>query len=126
MTSGGAAAIPDKSPSRVAIVWACAIFSTLSVYLAWKSASDLEADATSHYLISRFAFKNPVYFTSVWGRPLCTAAYALAAQFSSVDGGRFLARLTSLALALVCAGFTYAIAKRQGISRPALAVILLL
>jgi hypothetical protein len=126
MTIGAGAETADKSPSRVAIVWACAIFSTLSVYLAWKSASDLEADATTHYLISRFAFKEPAYFTSVWGRPLCTATYALAAQFSTVDGGRFLARLTSLALALVCAGFTYSIAKRQGISRPALGLILLL
>src|SRR2546426_586041 len=108
-------------PNRIALIAGCVIFSVLSAYLAYKSDSDLEADATTHFLQARYAFREPHYFTSVWGRPLCTIAYAIPARIGDVEQGRFATRLTSLALALVVAWVTYLIARRQGFRRPALA-----
>src|SRR4051794_19059968 len=83
----------------VAIVLAVAIFAGLSIYLAYASESDLEADATTHFLMARYALKVPHYLVSVWGRPLCTWTYALTARIGTVEEGRRLARLTSLGLA---------------------------
>src|SRR4051812_5325189 len=71
----------------VAIVLSTLIFSGLSVYLARTSESDIEADATTHYLMARYAPREPHYFASVWGRPLCTGVYALTAHFGTVDQG---------------------------------------
>jgi hypothetical protein len=110
----------------LALTLGCLIFAGLSAWLAYSSESDLEADATTHFLIARFALREYHYLTSVWGRPLCTIAYAFAARIGTVEQGRFAARLTSLGLALVVAMVTYLIAKRQGFRRPALVAILLL
>jgi hypothetical protein len=115
-----------KWASVVALVLACLIFSGLSVYLAYTSESDLEADATTHFLMARYAPHERHYFASVWGRPLCTGVYALTAHLGTVEEGRRYTRFLSLGLALACAGVTYAIGKRQGFRRPALVVILLL
>src|ERR1700730_6977779 len=90
----------------LAISLAAAIFAGLSVYLAYTSESDLEADATTHFLNARYALKEYHYLVSVWGRPLCTGAYALAARIGTVDEGRRMARLTSLLLAFVIAATT--------------------
>ena len=72
----------------VALVLSCAIFSILSGVLAFKSESDLEADATTHFLFARFALREHHYLVSVWGRPLCTFAYALTARIGTVEEGR--------------------------------------
>src|SRR6185436_5952089 len=109
---------PFDRTNLIAIALACLIFAGLSAWLGHKSEGDLEADATTHFLIARFAFKEHHYFTSVWGRPLCTAAYALAARLGTVEEGRFAARLTSLALALLVAVLTYLIARRQQFRTP--------
>src|SRR6266849_224327 len=125
MTVSGAVpltiATPSKTrdcPSIVAIFLAVGIFAGLSIYLAYASESDLEADATTHFLNARYALKEYHYLVSVWGRPLCTGAYALAARIGTVNEGRRLTRLTSLALAFVVAATTYSIAKRQGFRKP--------
>ena len=110
----------------VALVLSCAIFSILSGVLAFKSESDLEADATTHFLFARFALREHHYLVSVWGRPLCTFAYALTARIGTVEEGRHYARLTSLVLALIVATVTYVIAKRQKYRLPALVFIFLL
>src|SRR5438309_1172234 len=109
------AAVPAAGRRRAkwagvtAIVLSCLIFSGLSVYLACNSESDIEADATTHYLMARYAPKEPHYFASVWGRPLCTGVYALTAHLGTVDQGRLYTRFLSLALALVVAALTYAV-----------------
>jgi hypothetical protein len=133
MTAAGAlpltyihSAVRRDRTNTIALVLACVIFGALSAYLAVRSESDLEADATTHFLIARFAFREPHQFTSVWGRPLCTATYALPAQIGTVEQGRLAARLTSLGLAFAVAFVTYAIARRQGFRRPALVAILTL
>jgi hypothetical protein len=98
---------------------AIALFSTASVYAAITSTEFLEADGITHYLYARFAFAEPHYLLNVWGRPLCTGLYALPALLA----GRLGVRLTSLALALVCAVTAHAIARGQRYRWPALALI---
>jgi hypothetical protein len=115
-----------EGSNYVAILLASLLFSGLSAYLASTSESDLEADATTHFLMARYALKEHHYLTDVWGRPLCTAVYALPARIGTVEQGRFATRLTSLAMALIVAAVTYLIAKRQGFRRPALVWLLLL
>ena len=110
----------------VAWVLSCVIFAGLSGVLAFQSDSDLEADATTHFLFARFSLREHHYLVSVWGRPLCTLAYALTARIGTVEQGRQYARLTSLGLAMIAAVVTYLIAKRQGFRRPILAFIFLL
>lgn len=112
--------------NHIALVLSGVIFAVLSAVLAFKSESDLEADATTHFLFARFSLREHHYLVSVWGRPLCTLAYALTARIGTVEDGRHYARLTSLALALVVAAVTYGIARRQGYRRPALVFIFLL
>lgn len=112
-------------PTLVALVISTLVFCGLSIYLAKASESDLEADATTHFLIARYAPKQIENFVGVWGRPLCTCVYAITAHIGTVDEGRFATRLLSLALAMGVAAATYAIGKRQGLKRPAIVVILL-
>jgi hypothetical protein len=110
---------PSQSDQRVAILLAILIFSGLSLWGAITSAGFLEADGCTHYLYARFAFQEPHYFVNVWGRPICTAIYSVPALI----GGRIGVRVMSLALALACAGVTYAIARRQNYRWPALAFL---
>ena len=112
--------------NTAAVVLACAVFSGLSVYLARTSQSDLEADATTHFLIARYAPHEPAYFVGVWGRPLCTGVYALTAHLGNVDQGRLYTRYLSLGLAILCTLITLTIAIRQRFRWPALVVIMLL
>ena len=55
----------------------------------------------------------------MWGRPVCTALYAIPAHY----GGRTAARLTSLGVAIAMALLCRSIAGRQGWRWPALAVV---
>src|SRR5215470_2745351 len=67
-------------------------FSALSIAASLASQGFLEADGCTHYLYARFAFAEPHYFVNIWGRPICTALYALPAQLA----GRFGVRCASL------------------------------
>jgi hypothetical protein len=113
-------------PDAIALLIGCAIFAGLSIFLAVRSESDLEADATTHFLMSRFAGHEHHYFFSVWGRPLCTAAYATVAWIGTVEQGRMAARFTSLLMAFMVVAITFLIARRQGYKKPVLAAIFLL
>jgi hypothetical protein len=103
----------------VPIAIAVALFSAASIYAAITSNEFLEADGITHYLYARFALTEPHYLLNVWGRPLCTALYALPAYFGELLGVRF----TSLLLALSCAFISCAIARGQRYRWPALALI---
>ena len=107
------------SSDRLAVVVAIAIFSALSATMAVKSTAFLEGDAATHYMYARAAFAAPHYLVNVWGRPICTALYAIPAHFS----GRTATRLTSLAVAVVIALIARSIAGRQGWRWPALAAV---
>ncbi|HEV7299475.1 MAG TPA: hypothetical protein VGN72_08945 [Tepidisphaeraceae bacterium] len=104
---------------RLPVVIAIALFAALSIATGFASEAFLEADACLHYLYSRFALAEPYRLVDVWGRPICTAYYALPAALM----GRTGTRLASLVLALAVAIVAMGIARRQGYRWPALALI---
>jgi hypothetical protein len=112
-------AAPRYPFERRPVLIATLIFAILSILTGFASDAFLEADACLHYLYSRFAFAEPHRFVDVWGRPICTALYALPAAVA----GRTGTRLTSLLLALAVATLAMAIARRQGYRWPALAFV---
>lgn len=81
----------------------------------------LEDDAWTHYLYSRFAFAKPAYLLDVWGRPVCTGLYALAAPWAGIAG----CRVFSLSLVLICMTLTMRTAKALRIDDRVSAVFLL-
>lgn len=99
-----------------------AVFAVLSLAFAVTSEGFLTADALTHYLYAKHAFTEPHYLLDVWGRPFCTALYAVPAALA----GRTGVRVASLVLALACAWATYRIARGQGFRWPALAFLLTL
>lgn len=98
------------------------IFSCFSLYFGHFSQGFLEADACTHYLFARWSLAQPHYLVDVWGRPLFTLIYALPAGLA----GRAGAQITSLLIALACAGLTTLIARRQGMAKPELAGLFVL
>src|SRR3982751_1010719 len=101
------------------VLIAIGIFALLSIVAAVSSDGFLEADSCTHYLYARFAFQQPHYFVNIWGRPICTAVYAVPAMLGARLGVRFM----SLALAIGCGLVAYRIARNQGYRWPALALI---
>ncbi|CAN5452313.1 hypothetical protein BH09PLA1_BH09PLA1_19070 [soil metagenome] len=112
--SGGA-----RSSNRSIIPIAIATFALLSLAVSITSDGFLEADGCTHYMYAKFAFSEPHYLINIWGRPICTALYAIPAQL----GGRFAVRCTSLVLAIGVAFVSYAIARKQRIRPPELALV---
>jgi hypothetical protein len=104
--------------ARTAILAAIA-FAICSIAAAITSKGFLEADGGTHYLYARHAIQQPFYFVDVWGRPLCTALFALPATFAGLIG----VRMVSLAAALGCGLIAFSLAKFQGYRWPALAMI---
>jgi hypothetical protein len=107
---------------RWVIVASLLFFALLSLAASVTSEGFLEADGCTHYLYARLAFDEPHYLVNIWGRPVCTAVYAVPALLAE----RFGVRTMSLLLAVSVAGTAWAIAKRQGDERPALALVLTL
>jgi hypothetical protein len=107
------------SSDRLAVLAAIAVFGSLSALMAVKSNAFLEGDACTHFMYAREVFEEKSLLVNVWGRPICTALYALPAHYS----GRTAARLTSLGVAICIALLARAIARRQGWRWPALAAI---
>src|SRR5687767_1923592 len=121
----GTLADPGGGPRRAdlaAVLAAAVVFAALSLACAISSEAFVTADACLHYLYAKYAFSRPAYLVDVWGRPVCTALYALPAAL----GGRLGVRVMSLLLALATAGATCRIARGQGVRRPALAFIFVL
>jgi len=117
-------AVPLTPPARdraelTTIFIAIAIFAAMSLWMAVASEGFLEADSCTHYLYARYAFAEPHLFVNVWGRPVCTALYALPARLT----GRMGVRVTSLLVAIGVALLARAIAKGQGWRWPALALV---
>ena len=111
---------PSGKTDRAWIITiAIAMFASLSLAASLTSDGFLEADGCTHYLYSRFAFEQPHFLVNIWGRPFCTAFYAVPALL----GGRFGVRCASLVLAIAISLITYLIAKRQGFRHPELALI---
>lgn len=112
------AAIAFDGDRKIAAAGAL-LFAVGSIACAVFSEGFLTADALTHFLYAKYAFREPILLIDVWGRPLVTALYAVPANL----GGRLAVRLTSLAVAFICAAAAYRIAKGQGVRRPALAAL---
>src|SRR5581483_7997354 len=104
---------------RTIILLAIAAFAACSLAAAVRSTGFLESGGGTHYMLSRFALREPYHLVDVWGRPFCTALFALPATFGGLVG----VRVTSLLLAITCALVAYRIAVGQGYRWPVLAVI---
>jgi len=95
------------------------VFAAGSLACAALSDGFLTADALTHYLYAKYAFREPTLLVDVWGRPLVTALYAVAASL----GGRFGVRLMGLLASLACSFAAARIAAGQGARRPVLALL---
>jgi len=113
------AATPPTQGRTVLV--ATALFAIASVYFTLRNKSDIDLDATTHYLMARAAFHGHYFLVDVWGRPLCTIMYCLPAYF----GGQIAARLMCLALAIGVALVTWRIAIAQQFRSPAIPVVFL-
>lgn len=111
--------LATNSRQLATVLYAIIPFAILSVTAAVRSKGFLESDGGMHYLLARHALAEPFYFVDMWGRPLCTALFALPAHFGGVLG----VRLTSLAAAIGCGLVAFRLAVTQGYRWPALALI---
>src|SRR5438046_128903 len=103
-------------PQWISLTIALVIFCFFSTTAAIYSPGSLEADGCTHYLYSRSVWEEPHLITNVWGRPFCTAIYAIPAKIFARQGVRTASMLMALAIALL----TYRIAQRQKYRLPAL------
>ncbi|HEY1684792.1 MAG TPA: hypothetical protein VGG19_08520 [Tepidisphaeraceae bacterium] len=105
-------------PFVIAII----IFSALSLWVGKLSDGFLEADACTHYQYARWCWQEPSYLINVWGRPFCTAIYAVPALLADRAG----TKIACLLIALITAVLTWRIAIWQKYRWPALAGIFVL
>src|SRR3954470_7505471 len=112
----GASDWPQWMSLYIDIVILCFFSTTAAIY----SRGFLEADGCTHFLFSRFVWQEHHLITNVWGRPFCTAIYAIPALFHR-QGVRSASMIMAVGICLI----TFRIAKRQGYRLPALAGIFL-
>src|SRR5206468_10562001 len=108
---------PQWLSLSIAVVIFCFFSTTAAIY----SRGFLEADGCTHFLYSRFVWQEHHLITNVWGRPFCTAIYAVPALFHR-QGVRTASMIMAAAISLL----TFHIARRQNYRLPALAGIFLL
>jgi len=82
-----------------------------------QAEDPLEDDSVHHYLMSKWLLRHGNLVVNFWGRPAVTLAYFPAAQF-----GFFWCRLTSLAICLLAAWYTFRLAGNIGFKYAWLAV----
>src|SRR6476620_12066484 len=93
---------PRPYHTRLALLLAILIFAALSTRCSIKSVGFLEADAMTHYMFARFSAREWSSLVNVWGRPLCTAVYALPAIFGGITAVRATSLLMAVASGLIC------------------------
>jgi len=111
----------NESADQKAFWLSSAIYLVLSLTMGALSKGFLEGDACTHYLYARFSFAEPYLLADVWGRPFCTALYAIPAVLFGRMGVRALCAIVVVAVGYICRR----VAKNLGFPRPALAAILL-
>jgi len=111
----------NEWPQSLSLLIAVVIFCIFSTTAAIYSRGFLEADGCTHFLYSRFVWQEHHLITNVWGRPFCTAIYAIPALFHR-QGVRTASMIMAVGIALI----TFNIAKRQNYRLPALAGVFLL
>lgn len=100
-------------------LWPAALF-LAPLALALVYPCSYQQDGSAHYLLARWAARQPDLLLHTWGRPLFTTAYFLPAQL-----GYLPARLFTAVLFCATGFFACRIAGRLGLSRPWLACPLL-
>ncbi len=108
-----------ESPARRASLWLFA-FALTGVVLTLLYHDAEQQDSAYHFLFARWAAVHPVYFVSVWARPLFTLVYWLPSQF-----GYPAAKLFTVLLSLVTGWQTFRLAQQINFQRAELAVPLL-
>lgn len=111
----------DDSLDRRVFWFASIIYMVFSLTMAAVSKGFLEGDACTHYLYARFSLNEPYLLLDVWGRPFCTALYAIPAILFKRMGVRALCAVLVVFTGWVCRK----VARDLGFSRPSLAAILL-
>ncbi|MEP7343066.1 MAG: hypothetical protein ABI977_35390 [Acidobacteriota bacterium] len=106
-------------PSRRASLWILA-FALIGGALTLLYHDAEQQDSAYHFLFARWAAAHPVYFISVWGRPLFTLVYWLPSQF-----GYPAAKLFTVLISLATAWQTFRLAQQINFQRAELAVPLL-
>ena len=106
---------PGIKPALIAV----GVFLILWLPAAIYSRAFPEADGCTHYLCARFAFQIPSNFVDMWGRPVCTALYAVPA----VLAGRLGDCAISALVAIGCGIVSFRMARLQGDRLAALAMI---
>lgn len=100
-----------------AVYFWLAVFALIGVALTLLYHDAEQQDSAYHFLFARWAWEHPVYFVSVWARPLFTLVYFPASQL-----GYPAAKLFTVFLSLAAAWQTFRLAKQLGFRRAALAV----
>jgi hypothetical protein len=104
--------------NRVSICLALA--AAAGLLLAWLQPDSYQQDAGHHFVAARWAWAHPESFVTVWNRPLFTFLYSFPAQLSYP-----IAKLFTLAIALLTAHQTYRLAQQLRIERAWLAIPLI-
>src|SRR5882762_7297106 len=84
-----------------------AYFGVLWLIASITADGFIEDDAWTHFFYAKFAFAKPAFLLDVWGRPICTGLFALAAPWAGMIG----CRVIGLALVGVCVALTMRTAK---------------
>ncbi|MDX2039943.1 MAG: hypothetical protein SF097_01785 [Acidobacteriota bacterium] len=111
--------ISFDSPPRRANLWLM-VFALVGASLVWLYPDAEQQDSANHFLFSRWAAIHPVYFVSVWARPLFTLIYFLPSQF-----GYPAAKLFTVGIGLITAWQTFRLAEGLKLRRAEMIVPLL-
>jgi len=96
------------------------VFVVIGVALVLLYQDAEQQDSAYHFLFARWAGQHPVYFVSVWARPLFTLVYYFPAQL-----GYPAAKLFTVLISLATCWQTFQLAKRLGFRHSTLAMPLL-
>ena len=106
---------------RISTRWRAAAWLTAlaiaGVALALLFPDSYQQDGGTHFLFARDAWWNHTLFVDVWGRPLFTALYALAAP-----AGYLPAKLLTVVVCVVTAWQCWRWAEDEGLARPEFAI----
>ncbi|MEO6726761.1 MAG: hypothetical protein ABIU20_06280 [Blastocatellia bacterium] len=108
-----------ESITRRASLWLLA-FALIGIALTLLYHDAEQQDSAYHFLFARWAGAHPVYFVSVWARPLFTLVYWLPSQF-----GYPVAKLFTVLISLAAGWQTFRLAQQINFQRAELALPLL-
>ncbi len=111
----------DNSPGKSSVFWLLAIFVALWLIASLTSDGFLDDDAWTHFFYARFCTVRPAFLLDVWGRPICTGLFALAAPWAGMAG----CRVIGILLVMACLSLTMRTARALQIDDRLSAIFLL-